>query len=271
MNSGTLIATPAGPLLPLAVPFGALSIVALGLAWFAWRSQQRRAALLAGVGAAFALACAVQLRTHGASLGPIRIEPFGGALLFGLALGIWVVTRLSRAAALPERHGFEALFGACLGALLGARAGYVLQSPARESFLEALALGSGGLSGVGALVGASLGAAAALRLRGQPVMPWLDVGAVGALLAAATTRLGSRLGALRHPAELYEALGLLFVCLCCVLLRKHQRRHGVIFVVAVLGYALVQLASNRFEQVPLQLQPIGSVASTMSSIQTSTS
>jgi phosphatidylglycerol:prolipoprotein diacylglycerol transferase len=120
-------------------------------------------------------------------------------LAFGLALGIGLSALLGRRSGLDPRLGADALFGALLGALVGARALYLLGAGAPASPALWFALGQGGLNGYGALFGACLGGALGLRRhRARPpelglraaFPPWFDVAAPGVLLAVMVTRLG---------------------------------------------------------------------------------
>jgi phosphatidylglycerol:prolipoprotein diacylglycerol transferase len=234
---------------------------------------------------------------------PIHVEPFGLFLALGLGLGVGLSAALGRRVGLDRRLGAEALFGALLGALFGARVLYLLgvRAPASPSLW--FALGEGGLSGYGALFGACLGGALALRIqraqkpafgRADEARPWFDAAALGALLTIAVARLGCyvqgcdfgrplsshapgwlvRLGVFArpapgasspvwvdqvargelgrdsaltlpvHPTELYEAFGALLLLAVLFARRRVQRRHGELFWVATLGYALLRLATE---------------------------
>ncbi len=125
---------------------------------------------------------------------PIHVEAFGLFLALGLAVGLALTTRLADRSGGSREDGAQLLFAAGVGALLGARALYVLGSPERESLLQSVALFRGGLSGYGALLGAAAGAAWRARggLQGS-VRGWFDWSAPGAVLAAAIARLGCHL------------------------------------------------------------------------------
>jgi phosphatidylglycerol:prolipoprotein diacylglycerol transferase len=130
---------------------------------------------------------------------PTYVEPFGLFLALGLGLGVGLCGALGRKAGFERRLGAEALFGALLGALLGARLLYLLGARPAASPALWFALGEGGLSGYGALFGACLGGALALRwqrartpalARMGDARAWFDVAALGALLTIAVARLG---------------------------------------------------------------------------------
>lgn len=227
---------------------------------------------------------------------PIHVEPFGLFLALGLALGVGLSAELGRKAGLDRRLGAEGLFGALLGALVGARLLYLLGARVPAKPAVWFALGEGGLSGYGALFGACLGGALALRRHraSREVRSWFDVAALGALLTVAVARIGcylqgcdfgrplsarapgwlARLGAFPrptsgapspvwveqvvrghlgrdsaftlpvHPTELYEALGALLLLALLLLRRRVQRRHGELFVLATLGYAVLRFVTE---------------------------
>jgi phosphatidylglycerol:prolipoprotein diacylglycerol transferase len=202
-------------------------------------------------------------RSRSVELGSFVIEAFGLALALGLALGWTVASRLGRANGLDSSIGADALVGLGAGAFVGARLLYVLGSPERESAREILAFGAGGLSGYGAWIGGVAVAAALLHRRKQPLLPWGDVGAPGALLATSVTRLGcyvagcdfgeafaapapSAAGGALHPTQLYEAFGALVLFVGCLWVRRLQRRHGTVFQLALVGYALLRLVVEPF-------------------------
>lgn len=130
---------------------------------------------------------------------PLHVEPFGLFLALGLALGVGLSAELGTRLGLDRRLGAEGLFGALLGALLGARALYLLGARAPASPALWFALAEGGLSGYGALFGAYCGgllAFHAYRIRHPELAlaggtrPWFDLAALGTLLAIAIARLG---------------------------------------------------------------------------------
>lgn len=130
---------------------------------------------------------------------PFQVEPFGLFLALGLMLGVGLSARLGARLGLDRRLGADGLFGALLGALLGARVLYLLGARAPVSLSLWLSLGEGGLSGYGALLGATLGGLLAFRVHAlrKPehdlalgTRAWFDVAALGALVTVAVARLG---------------------------------------------------------------------------------
>ena len=119
----------------------------------------------------------------------LRIEPFGAFLALGLILGSLLARRLAQREGLVLAEGLVALGAALVVSLFGARLGYWALSAEAGSLRALFALGTGGLSGYGALFGAVLGAAFALRSSAAQAR-WLDVGACGALLSVSLGRLG---------------------------------------------------------------------------------
>jgi phosphatidylglycerol:prolipoprotein diacylglycerol transferase len=133
---------------------------------------------------------------------PFQVEPFGLFLALGLALGVGLCARLGARLGLDRRLGADGLFGGLLGALLGARILYLLGASAPASLSLWLALSEGGLSGYGALLGATLGGLLAFRVHGLKnpeldltlgMRAWFDLAALGALITVAVARLGCHL------------------------------------------------------------------------------
>jgi len=200
---------------------------------------------------------------------PSTVQPFGVLLAAGVGLGLLVCDRLARAAGLDRNLGGMAFVTGAVAALAGARGVYVAGSPERETLLEVLALGRGGLSGYGALGAGSAAFAWAVSRGRDSVWSWLDVAAPGMLLCAALARLGclltgcdfgvpAREGVLArfgvfasagpvHPTQLYEASLLLAVCALSLFARRVQRANGQLFVGCAVAYAVV-----RFSLEPLR-------------------
>lgn len=118
------------------------------------------------------------------------IEPFGLFLALGLGLGAALSARLASRAGLDSQEGSAALGLGLIFALPMSRLFYLLGSWEPGSWAWWVAFGRGGLSGYGALFGAALGAALALRRAAGRRLAWFDVAAPGALLAALLARLG---------------------------------------------------------------------------------
>lgn len=121
----------------------------------------------------------------------LRVEPFGSLLAIGLVLGILLAMRLARQSGLAANDGVRALVAALAASLVGARLVYLL-GVERVPLRDALAVGQGGLSGYGALFGGTLAALIVLWRLPQRAA-WLDVGALGALVAIVFGRLGCQI------------------------------------------------------------------------------
>lgn len=199
------------------------------------------------------------------TFGPVSVASFGLALALGIAAAVAVTARLAERSGLDRALGADVLFACCVAALLFSRVIYVIASPQVESLRTLLAIGSGGLSGYGALFGAALGGSVVLLRRRAPLLPWFDVAVPGLLLAVAVGRLGcylegcdfgvpltaaapawlKRLGSFPqhgdvHPTQLYEAAGALMLAVLSAAARSAQREHGQLLLGAVLGYAALR-------------------------------
>lgn len=175
---------PSGPLL------GLVGLLALGALWVGWR--RRRWALCASGLLAALLVVSVAAQGWGEPYvaRPLVVTSFG-ALLAVACVVLWMGTERGLAregAAHPAGVLAWAPAAAALGALVGARALYVIGNgvpPARW-----LALGDGGLSGLGALAGGLALAALVCRRSPKTFFALVDAAAPALAFAIVAIRLG---------------------------------------------------------------------------------
>ena len=125
-------------------------------------------------------------------LGPLAISWYGLAVAAGLLVGIWLITREAARKGLPVEPVFDLMLWTALGGLVGARLLYVLD---RWPFyaanpLQIVAIHTGGLSIMGAILGGGLAAAVLARWKGVPVRRFFDAAAPGLVLGQAIGRFG---------------------------------------------------------------------------------
>ncbi len=196
------------------------------------------------------------------ALGPVRLPAYGVLAALGAALGLALF--LGRTARGERRRALWTALLALLGALLGAKALYLLTAPPGLALREQLLAGAafyGGLAG-----GARFGAWAARALR-LPALPLLDraapalalghgVGRVGCFLAGCCYGrpaeppwgivLAEALGAPRDvplfPAQLLEAGCNLLLCALLLLYARRRRAPGQVFGLYLLLYAAERFA-----------------------------
>ncbi len=168
----------------------ALAVLGLCLAGYTY---WRRIPGLTAFGFALAATAAVAAyRFRDASL---TLDSFA-VPAWGTLLGCWLIGAWHFARATAQRLALDReTMGNCfvvsaLSGLVAARAVYVLGTLAAGPDLDPLALRQGGLSGIGAVWGASLGAALFLRQRALSFWNWLDVSAPCLALGVTIVRAG---------------------------------------------------------------------------------
>ncbi len=205
--------------------------------------------------------------------GPLEFRWYG--LLYSIAAVVWYVVTSAefrrRGGPVPREQMPELLVGGLVGAILGARIGYVLihgiSRYAAEPW-EIFAFWHGGLSFHGSYVGMIIGGLIFVRRHGYPVGEIADATFLGIPPALMLVKIGNFIncesfgrvtsvpwgvvfpagGILqRHPVQLYEAFlegPVLFALL--LMLRSKTKRPGEIGIAFMLGYALLRFVSEFF-------------------------
>lgn len=205
------------------------------------------------------------------TLGPLHLRSYGLMLAVAFLVGTWLALREARRRGLDEDHMVTVILVALVGAILGARALYVLEhvDEFRREWGSALALWQGGLTLYGGIV---LGTVAGLLTARRYRMPMWEVadattpalalgtmfGRVGCYLNGCCygrpTRLpwgvtfpsdsyaGLEFGnAAVHPSQLYFALAGLFLFGLTTALRSRLRVPGTLFWTFVVLFALIRI------------------------------
>lgn len=125
-------------------------------------------------------------------LGPLAISWYGLAVATGLLVGIWLITREAARKDLPVELVTDLILWIAVGGIVGARLLYVLDRWAffAANPLQILALHTGGLSIMGAIVGGGLTATVLAYRKGLPVRRLFDAAAPGIVLGQAIGRFG---------------------------------------------------------------------------------
>jgi phosphatidylglycerol:prolipoprotein diacylglycerol transferase len=136
-----------------------------------------------------------------AQLGPLTLYTYSILLNLGLALGL--IGLYVTAPAEKKSRWLDLGIAAIVGGLLGARLVYVLINGAyyATNLAEALMIWRGGLSWVGAVAGALLGAGWWARRLGEPLLPVLDAAALPIVLLSALTWAGCLAAGCAYGAE----------------------------------------------------------------------
>lgn len=217
------------------------------------------------------------------TLGPFTVRWYGIAYLIGFALGAFIIWRVARRWKLeiPADDVMTVLIGIILGALFGARLGYVLfygdgyylTHPA-----EILMFSNGGMSFHGGFIGAVISGIITSRLTHVPFMTLADLAAIaapvglffgrcanfinGELWGAPTSLpwgvvFGGAAGSMpRHPSQLYEALlegVFLFIILIVLSRRVPPRPRGTFFGTFLVCYGLFRIMVETIREPDVQL------------------
>jgi phosphatidylglycerol:prolipoprotein diacylglycerol transferase len=125
-------------------------------------------------------------------LGPLALSWYGLAVAAGILAGVWLLLRETQRRGLPTEPVLDLVLWIGMGGLVGARLLYVLD---RWPFFVAnlgqiLAIHTGGLSIMGAILGGGLTAAILAQRKGLPVRRLFDAAAPGLVLGQAIGRFG---------------------------------------------------------------------------------
>ena len=125
-------------------------------------------------------------------LGPFAISWYGLAVAIGILVGAWLTTREAVRKGLPVEPIMDLMLWSVVGGIVAARLLYVLD---RWDFFvknpfQILAINTGGLSIMGAILGGALTGALLARRRGLPIRRLFDTFAPGIVLGQAIGRFG---------------------------------------------------------------------------------
>ena len=204
-------------------------------------------------------------------LGPLAISWYGLAVATGILVGVWLTTREATRKGLPVEPVLDLIFWIAASGLVGARLLYVLDRwPVFAADpLQILAIHTGGLSIMGAILGGGLAAAVLARRKGLPVRRLFDAAAPGIVLGQAIGRFGClvtgdtvgratdgswgvvylnpmarapQLGVAYQPAFFYEQLWDLLVFAILWRLRGRFKEDGRLFALYLGLYAIGKFA-----------------------------
>jgi len=204
-------------------------------------------------------------------LGPLAISWYGLAVGAGILVGVWLTLREAQRKGLPTEPVMDLILWIAGGGLVGARLLYVLDQWTfyAANPLQILAIHTGGLSIMGAIIGGGLAAAVLARRKGLPVRRFFDAAAPGLVLGQAIGRLGClvtgdtlgratdgtwgivylnpmarapQLGVAYQPAFFYEQLWDLLVFAILWRMRGRLTKDGQLFALYLGLYAIGKFA-----------------------------
>ena len=124
--------------------------------------------------------------------GPFSIHSYGFFIALGLVIFMYLVMQDGRFKRLSLEHSFfDIIMVGIIFSLVGGRVLFVISEQEElESIVDFFAFWQGGLSILGAVMGALVGVSFFLRLKKIPILPFLDLVAVYAPLLQAVSRIG---------------------------------------------------------------------------------
>jgi phosphatidylglycerol:prolipoprotein diacylglycerol transferase len=143
----------------------------------------------------------------------IRINAYGSALMVGFVVGILSAVRLGRRRGVPGDRIIDLGLWILVGALIGARAMYLVLTPGAGPFFDmstVLNQGLGGLSFHGGLLGGLVAGSAYIFLMKLPYWRVTDCVAPGIALGYAVTRIGCFLNGCCFGKETHLPWGMIF-------------------------------------------------------------
>lgn len=212
----------------------------------------------------FAFGLKVHLSNVAFSIGGYNIYWYGIIITIGMVLALIFGFRKTKEFGINPDKLLDCIIFGVIGAFIGARAYYVIFSPAdiRESyktFWDVVNLRDGGLAIYGGVIGALIFGVAVAKIRKLKVAPLLDMTGLGFLIGQAVGRWGnffnreaygvktslpfgmtsvkiaSEMGsnAFVHPTFLYESLWCLLVFILLRVYMKHRKFDGELFLMYI--------------------------------------
>ncbi|GIU98356.1 MAG: prolipoprotein diacylglyceryl transferase [Actinomycetota bacterium] len=121
----------------------------------------------------------------------LGLSPHGVFIAIGFAIGAWVFTRLALQRGIDEAAASSVVFWSLVGAVVGARVGYVIAHVSEFSGpLEWFAVWRGGISLLGGIAGATIANAVNIRRYGLRFFQVADTVAPGLALGITVGRIG---------------------------------------------------------------------------------
>ncbi|MAE68575.1 MAG: prolipoprotein diacylglyceryl transferase [Candidatus Peribacteraceae bacterium] len=219
---------------------------------------------------------------------------YGLLYLIAFLLAYHLTFRLQHLRSLTlEKEDVSALLSwAVGGVIVGGRMGYVLfyeYAYFSQHATEVLFVWNGGMSSHGGFIGVAIALGIALKKRGVPLLPFLDVITVPIALGLACGRLGNFINwelygtvtdvswamaipgveGLRHPTFFYAlAKNLLIAAVCYRHLKLSYPRPGETFAIFLLLYGVLRFVVEYFREQPYGWFDIGVASLTRGQILT---
>ncbi len=204
-------------------------------------------------------------------IGSLPIHSYGLMLAIAFLVATYIATRRARKEGIPPQIIFDLGLLTLVSAVVGAHLFHVLQHPrSYGSFLDIAGMWQGGLSGLAFYGGFILALVVGILYvlwRGLPVADITDIFAPSLMLGVGIGRVGCflagccfgkstslpwgvtfpenslamlELGRMEkvHPTQLYSSIYLLSMFAILLILRKHIKIRGLLFLLSVLMYSI---------------------------------
>lgn len=127
------------------------------------------------------------------SIGSLEIYWYGVIIAVGFGLGLWVYLSHNRSCGIHPDEGLDIILWSMLGAIVGARAYYVVfqWDHYKDNLKEIFNLRGGGLAIYGGIIGALIVAFIVCRSKKLPMLPVADAAFPGVMLGQAIGRWGN--------------------------------------------------------------------------------
>ena len=225
-------------------------------------------------------------------LGPLAISPHGIGTAVGFAAGARMLLPEARRRGIPDEVTVSLLTRAAIGAIVGARAFYVINNLSHfDSPWEWLRIWEGGISLLGGIFGAIVACLPVTRRQGIGFSRIMDAAVPGLALGIAIGRVGDlviadHLGAVTslpfgfrcpdvvdvgrtvgspcppgevvHLTALYDLISVSVVLAALLLARRRHRREGELTLLAAAAYGIGRFAFDFFREDARRLGLTGS-------------
>ena len=204
-------------------------------------------------------------------IGPLPIHGYGLMMAIAFLLATYIAARRAEKDGIPSQTIFDLGLLLLVSAVVGSRVFHILQHPGSYgSIMDIVGIWRGGLSGLafyGGFILALVAGILYLRWKKLPVAKVLDIFAPSLMLGVGIGRIGcflagccfgkptslpwgitfpeNSLPALElgrvakvHPTQLYSFMSLFSIFVILLILRKHIKLKGMLFLLSVLMYSI---------------------------------
>lgn len=200
-------------------------------------------------------------------IGPLPIRGYGLMIATAFLVAIYVAARRAKKEGIPSQSIFDLGLYVLVSGLLGARIFYILQHrDSYNSFADVLRIWQGGLVYYGGLALAFVVGVLYLRWKELPIGEVVDVFGPSLVLGMSIGRIGCflagccfgkptslpwgvtfpedslawmEIGSQKiHPTQLYSVVSLFSIFIILLILRRHMKFSGQLFLFSVLMYSI---------------------------------